>query len=84
MSNIYIVRLTEEEREAALGFSGTMNALAAKIESARPEHPERQAAMERLKEAVGIVRSQWKPGSFNGPINGVMQAYDRLRSLEAK
>lgn len=85
---VYVVRLPEEERELILDTPPARGPhspswriyknISDRLESARPEHPERQAALEEL----GQVASLYRDGGSNWV--ELTQAVDNFRSLETK
>ena len=93
MSDVYVVRLTEEEREIILdtpparGPNSPLwpiySRLTAKLESARPEHPERQGLLEELAALALLVSYTANDPNDEGQ-RRFREAAKRFRSLEAK
>jgi hypothetical protein len=87
----YTVKLTEEERNEALA-GGLPPWLRRNIKSVRPEHPERQATLERLRENVLWLDSlvdlslcgHLFPDNAEPAFAAVLDTLEKLRSLEGK
>lgn len=82
--HVYAVRLTEAERQtvrSSLGLNGSdyAQAIMRRIESARPEHPDRQAALEAIAEAVSLLSA-----NDEDCFQRLDAAYEYFRSLEGR
>lgn len=84
---VYVVRLTEEVREICLDSSEDWvqlpSSLQRAIESARPEHPERQALLEELAALALLVSYTANDPNDEGQ-RRFREAAKRFRSLEGK
>jgi hypothetical protein len=83
----YAVKLTEEERNEALA-GGLPPWLRRNIKSVRPEHPDRQAALEELAQWMLAHWEIYDSGLAlmvdPAMVEGIESRLEKLRSLEGK